>query len=66
MFFWHLNWCLVTIGKHSWYVVNPIAIKVHQLSTASLPYHLKVITCVLIQKLTKDMSVPNLLLHKIL
>ena len=53
-------------GKHSGYVVNPMAIIVHHIPfTASLPYHLEAITCLRIEKLTKDRYVPTLLLHKI-
>ena len=65
MFFWHLDWCLVTMA--SIHGMLSIAIKVHQLPfPVSLPYHLEVITCLLIQKLTKDRSVSTLLLDKIL
>ena len=54
-------------GKHLAYVVNPMFITAHQLPfTASLPYHLEEIICLLIQKLSKDRSVLTFLLHKIL
>ena len=53
-------------NKHSGYVVNPMAPE-HQLPFPTpLPYHLEVITCLFLQKLKKDRSASNLLLHKIL
>ena len=43
-------------NKHSGYVVNPMAPE-HQLPIpTSMSYHLEVITCLFIQKLTKDRS----------
>ena len=53
-------------NKHSGYVVNPMAPEYHLPFPTSLPYHLGIITCLFIQKLTMDRSASILLLHKIL
>ena len=54
MFFWHLDWCLVTMAS------------IHGMLSIAIKVHLEVITCLVIQKLTKDRSVSTLLLDKIL
>ena len=53
-------------NKHSGYVVNPMAPEYQLPFPTSLPYHLEVITCLFIQKLTKDRFASILVLHKIL
>ena len=53
-------------NKHLGYVVNPMAPEHQSPFPTSLPYYLKIITCLFILKLTKDRSASILLLHKMI